>query len=161
MRLMTFILLLISSQAFCSKALVVEFVKVDKSERKLFLYSNGEVVKTYSVALGENEGPKKQEYDKKTPEGNYSLIEKKPNSKFHKAILISYPNKDDIANSKRNGVNPGGLIEIHGQYNSWWSRFDVLWQWKNWTDGCIALSNKDMDDLWNLVQIPTPIEITP
>ncbi len=161
MRLLAFACLVFSSIVFGAQPPIVDFLKVDKSERKMYLYSNGEIIKTFSVALGANAGPKTQENDRKTPEGKYTLIKKIADSQFHKAILISYPNKDDIASAKQRGVNPGGLIEIHGQYNSWWSGFNILWQWKNWTDGCIALTNKDMDIVWGLVNVPTAIEITP
>ena len=139
----------------------IDLVKVDKSDHTLSLISNGETIAIFHVALGGNPvGHKRQEGDRRTPEGHYLLDFKKPDSAFFRAIHISYPNEADEESAKRRGVRPGGAIMIHGQRNGlgWLSaasqRFD-------WTDGCIALSNKDMQIVWDLVNVPTPIEISP
>jgi murein L,D-transpeptidase YafK len=137
----------------------IDLVVVSKSKKKLFLYSKGNLINQFNVVFGSNlVGHKVQEGDKRTPEGDYILDYKKSNSSFYKAIHISYPNENDIENAKKLGVNPGGLIMIHGQPNGFgW--FSPILQLFNWTDGCIALSNKDMDIVWDLVKVGRPIKI--
>lgn len=137
----------------------VDGVLVDKSDRKLYLLSNGAVVAEYPVAFGANpDGHKRQEGDERTPEGNYRLDYKKEDSAFYKAIHISYPNQADRDAAAARGVDPGGLIMIHGQRNGlgWLSFFTQRF---NWTDGCIAVTNSEMDEIWDLVSIDTSIEI--
>jgi len=136
-------------------------VLVIKSESKLYLMKNGILLKKYHVAFGANpKGHKQQEGDERTPEGKYFLDYKKKNSSFYKAIHISYPNNEDKRRAKEKGVSPGGQIMIHGQKNDFgWLSF--ITQRFNWTDGCIAVSNDDMDEIWNAVDIGTPIEIKP
>ena len=139
----------------------VDLVFVDKSDAKMQLMLKGETVKAYSVVFGANPtGHKEKEGDERTPEGKYILDYKKADSSFHKAIHISYPNEEDKARAKENGLNPGGLIMIHGQRNGlgWLS---WVTQWFNWTDGCIAVTNAQMDEIWELVDVGTPIEIVP
>ena len=139
----------------------VDYVLVNKSEQKMYLLSGGKRLKEYHVVFGANpKGHKQQEGDQRTPEGKYVLDYKKSNSAFHKAIHISYPNDKDKARAKKKGVNPGGLIMIHGQKNGlgWLS---WLSQNFNWTDGCIAVTNEEMDEIWKLVKVGTPIEIQP
>lgn len=159
MKIFLYILLLsffINAQTFA------DFVLVDKSDRKLYLYSNGKVIKIFNVSFGGDiKGPKVKKGDKKTPEGIYYLDYKNPRSRFYKSIHISYPNKKDRQKAKELGVDPGGDIMIHGQVAS---RGDPMIWFKtvgNWTAGCIALSNKDMDELWKLIKIPTKIKIQP
>ena len=139
----------------------IDSVLVIKSISKMYLISKGERIKEYSIALGGNtKGHKQQEGDKKTPEGKYFLDYKKSDSSFYKAIHISYPNEKDIARADEEGVNPGGLIMIHGQKNGFgWLSW--LSQRFNWTNGCIAVTNSDMDEIWSLVETETPIEIRP
>jgi murein L,D-transpeptidase YafK len=139
----------------------VDFVRVDKSERTLYLLSGKNVVAHFPVVLGGAPvGPKQREGDKRTPEGRYVLDLKKQDSAFFRAIHISYPNAGDLSRAKQQGVDPGSAIMIHGQTNGLgWLSF--LSQRLDWTNGCIALSNEDMQQVWNLVQVPTPIEITP
>ena len=140
----------------------VDLVVVKKSKRKLYLYSNGKIVKEYNIKLGGNPvGPKVKEGDKKTPEGEYLLDYKNPKSRFYKSIHISYPNKKDIQKAKELGVKPGGNIMIHGQVNSRGDPMIFFKTTSNWTASCMALSNKDMDELWNLIKISTPIKIEP
>ena len=148
---------LLYSAAIATEA--VDSVLVDKSDRKLYLLTDGAVVAEYSVAFGANpRGHKQQEGDERTPEGNYVLDYKKADSAFHKAIHISYPNDADRRAAAATGVDPGGLIMIHGQRNGLgWLSFAT--QRFNWTDGCIAVSNREMDEIWNLVATDTPIEI--
>ena len=139
-----------------------DFVLVKKSDRKMYLYSNGKVIKEYKIDLGGNtKGAKTQEGDKKTPEGLYYLDYKNIRSRFYRSIHISYPNKQDIENAKKMGVKPGGAIMIHGQVPK--KGNSMLWFQTvgNWTAGCIAVSNRDMDEIWSLIKIPTQIKIEP
>ncbi|MEM7365789.1 MAG: L,D-transpeptidase family protein [Pseudomonadota bacterium] len=139
----------------------VDHVLVIKSERKLFLMSGDSIVRQYDIALGANPtGHKSQEGDEKTPEGLYELDYKKSDSSFYKAIHISYPNADDLAAAKEAGVDPGGLIMIHGQRNGFGWLAPVSQNF-DWTNGCIAVTNSEMDEVWNLVSVGTTIEIRP
>ena len=134
-------------------------VLVDKSDEKLYLLKDGTTIAEFSVAFGSNPvGHKQQEGDERTPEGHYLLDYKKSDSSFYKAIHISYPNNADRQAAAAKGVDPGGLIMIHGQRNRLgWLSF--ITQRFNWTDGCIAVTNGEMDQIWNSVAVNTPIEI--
>ncbi len=131
------------------------------NQKKMYLLSNGRRIKEYDVALGGNSvGHKQQEGDERTPEGKYILDYKKLDSSFYKAIHISYPSEADKKRAKANAVNPGGQIMIHGQKNGlgWMS---WLIQQFDWTNGCIAVTNTEIDEIWKLVKSGTPIEIQP
>ncbi len=138
-----------------------DFVLVVKSESKLYLKKNGEIFKSFDVVFGRNpKGHKQKQGDGRTPEGRYVLDYKKEDSSFYKAIHISYPNHSDKKKAQRKGVRPGGQIMIHGQKNGWgWLSF--FNQCFDWTEGCIALSNGDMDIIWDTVDVGTPIKIEP
>ena len=157
--LLTLLLLLFTNIVWAEAP--INLVRVLKSDHKLQLLTDGKVIQEFHVALGGSpKGHKRQEGDEKTPEGAYTLDYKKSDSAFHRAIHISYPNAKDIALAKTRGVNPGGQIMIHGQKNGLaWLSF--LNQRFNWTNGCIALSDEDMDSVWTLVTEGTPIEILP
>jgi murein L,D-transpeptidase YafK len=137
----------------------VDLVKVDKSERTMYLMEGDTIVKQYHVALGANpKGHKQQEGDEKTPEGVYILDYKKEDSTFYRAMHISYPNENDKANAKKLGVSPGWGIMVHGQRNRFgW--LALLSQRFDWTNGCIALTNSDMDEFMELVKVGTIIHI--
>ncbi|PWK68154.1 L,D-transpeptidase-like protein [Aminobacter sp. AP02] len=144
-----------------ARADVVDLVRVAKAERRLELVSGDRVVRSYAVALGANPiGHKRQQGDERTPEGRYVLDWRNPGSAFSKSIHISYPNADDQAAAKRAGVDPGGMIMIHGQPNGygWWS---WLVQMFDWTNGCIAVTDEEMAEIWHMVEDGTPIEINP
>ena len=147
--------------ARCKKLPKADLVIVDKTKRKLYLLKNNIVFRIYHISLGGNpKGHKVQEGDQKTPEGEYILDYKNPNSSFYKAIHISYPNKKDIKRAKELGVSPGGFIMIHGQKNHFgWLSF--LTQKFDWTNGCIAVSNEDMKEILQSIKTPTPIRILP
>jgi murein L,D-transpeptidase YafK len=136
-------------------------VVVNKSESKLYLITNGKVLREYRVAFGANpKGHKQQEGDERTPEGKYVIDYKKKNSDFYRSMHISYPNARDKQRAKEAGVNPGGFIMIHGQKNGFgWLSW--ITQHFNWTDGCIAVSNAAMDEIWEAVSVGTPIIINP
>jgi murein L,D-transpeptidase YafK len=134
---------------------------VFKSKRELLAYTNGQLVKTYSISLGRNpSGDKEFEGDKKTPEGLYYINNKNQNSGYHKNLGISYPNKDDIKQAKLIGKPAGGDIKIHGLRNGV-GFIGKLHRWFDWTLGCIALTNNEVDELYQAVEIGTPIEIYP
>ncbi|TIV98820.1 MAG: hypothetical protein E5V85_09940 [Mesorhizobium sp.] len=138
----------------------VNLVRVEKSNRQLQLIGDGgRVLRSYDIALGgEPIGHKQQEGDERTPEGRYVLDWRNANSADHKSIHISYPNADDLAAAKARGVDPGGLIMIHGMPNGFgWLGW--LLQLVDWTDGCIAVTNPEMDEIWAMVANGTPIEI--
>ena len=138
-----------------------DFVLVIKSKSRLYLMRKGEAFASFYVTFGTNpKGHKQQQGDGRTPEGRYTLGYKNSNSKFYKSIHISYPNATDRKNAKKRGVDPGGAIMIHGQRNKWgW--LSPIAQLFNWTNGCIALSDKNMDAVWKAVNVGTPIEIKP
>ena len=161
MKIFTVLILLLSNLAFAVELPKAELVLVKKSERKMYLIKNDKPFREYKVAFGANpEGHKQQEGDERTPEGQYILDYKKSDSAFYKAIHISYPNEQDKKRAKEKGVNPGGLIMIHGQKNGFgW--FGFITQSFNWTDGCIAVKNIEMDEIWKSVNIGTPIIIEP
>lgn len=134
---------------------------VVKSERRLYLLRDGQVLKSYKVALGRQpKGTKVYEGDGRTPEGAYSVAAFNPASQFYRAIRVSYPNEHDRARAQALGVPAGGLIMIHGlaperrQYGA------DHWLF-NWTNGCIAVTDREMDEIWERVEIGTPIEIRP
>lgn len=136
-------------------------ILVEKGKRKLHLLRDGEAFKTYDIALGVAPvGDKVQEGDQKTPEGVYLMDKRNPNSDYFLSIHISYPNTRERQEASLKGVEPGGQIMIHGQPNAptysaaYYSRED-------WTNGCIAVSNSDMIDIWLMTPNNVPIEIRP
>lgn len=137
------------------------FVYVDKSEREMFVFAGRELLLHYRVALGRAPlGHKQQEGDRRTPEGRYVLDWKNPNSRYHRSIHVSYPNAADRRNARDRGVSLGGDIMIHGQPNRSPLPAAQL-QAFDWTDGCIALTDEQMDALWKLIDTPVPILIVP
>ena len=139
-----------------------DYVVVKKAERKLYLYRGTEVLKTYRIALGKQpDGHKVREGDSRTPEGIYILDWRNPNSKFYRSMHISYPSKTDYRDARERGDSPGGAIMIHGQPSSWVEKTKLLFNQDDWTEGCIAVQNHEMDEIWNAVDDGTPIEIIP
>lgn len=141
----------------------VDRVLVKKSERTMELHKDGAVYRTYRISLGDQpRGHKFQEGDERTPEGNYVLDWRNPNSSFYKSIHVSYPNDLDRTVARSLGVSPGGMIMIHGLPN-WLSspRLAEEYRRTDWTDGCIAVGNEEMDEIWRLVRDGTPITILP
>lgn len=140
---------------------MADTVVVYKSERKLVLFSNGRIIRHYSISLGQNPiGHKQQLGDSRTPEGKYHIDYRNSKSRFFLSLHISYPNENDRARARRNGVNPGGDIFIHGLPNGQGS-MSSLYKNIDWTDGCIAVSNRDMREIWRLVKNNTSIIINP
>ena len=125
------------------------------------VFSDGAPVKTYRIALGfEPVGPKRRQGDGKTPEGIYRISARIPQSKFHRALLISYPNFMDAEQARRRGLPPGGNIEIHG-LPGWMGWVGSAHALMDWTDGCIGVTNQEIEELWNLVPNGTLVEIKP
>jgi murein L,D-transpeptidase YafK len=144
-----------------ASVLVPDRILVLKSERKLFLMAGDAIVKTVDISLGlMPEGPKRREGDFKTPEGTYYLESKNSSSDYFLSLKVSYPSPDDRARARQMGVDPGGMIMIHGLPNV--PKYDEgMYAGWDWTDGCIAVSNSDMVDLWRLTSVSMPIEIQP
>lgn len=140
---------------------VIEKVLVLKSAHQLQLINDGKPIKTYRISLGKNpRGPKLMEGDKRTPEGFYWIDWRKTSNNFNLAMHISYPNITDSARARREGVAPGGMIMIHGTPDTEDTPED-LFHTLDWTDGCVAMRNRDMREVWNLVPDGTMIEIRP
>jgi murein L,D-transpeptidase YafK len=140
---------------------MVDLVVVRKSARSLQLMRAGRVVKSYRIALGrEPAGPKRQEGDGRTPEGVYTLDWRNANSAFHRSIHVSYPRAGDDDHALRWGVSAGGLIMLHGLPNGVPAE-RVGHPEVDWTDGCIALTNDEIDEIWSLVEDGTTIIIYP
>jgi murein L,D-transpeptidase YafK len=158
---LTAIILGLSVTSAASARIHVDRVVVYKQQRKLVLLSGMREVKCYRIALGgEPVGRKTRQGDHRTPEGVYVLDSRNANSRFHKAFHISYPNAKDREAAQKLGANPGGDIMLHGlpkQYG-WLGKAHTL---HDWTDGCIAVTNEEMDELWKLISVGTTIEIKP
>ena len=136
-------------------------VLVRKGERKLYLLRGEDVLRTYKVALGARpDGHKQFEGDYRTPEGKYRLTRRNPNSEFFLSIQIDYPNDHDLARARRQGLKPGGAIMIHGQPNTPRKSRDYYTN-VDWTEGCIAVANSDMVEIWLMTPDNAPIEILP
>jgi murein L,D-transpeptidase YafK len=149
-----------------SSAAVADFpladqVIVDKSKRELYLLKDGDIFRTFQIALGIRPvGAKQREGDFKTPEGKYTLDVRNPNSEFFLSIHVSYPSAVDRSDANASGVAPGGAIMIHGQPNVP-TKSEAYYRTQDWTNGCIALSNSDMIDVWLMTGDNTAIEIRP
>ncbi|WP_319371701.1 L,D-transpeptidase family protein [uncultured Ilyobacter sp.] len=133
----------------------IDLVRVDKSSRKMFLMAGPQVVKVYKIYLGKNPVGHKEKFgDNKTPEGVYILDYKNNKSIYHKSIHISYPNEKDRVTAAEKGWDPGGGITIHGQ-------IDNSQKGEYWTEGCIGVTNEDMDEIWIFLDLPVTIIIEP
>ncbi len=155
------ILFLLQSAAYAGDFLVADKVVIDKTQRKLHLMKDGESFRTFDIALGiRPTGDKESEGDFRTPEGDYLLDMRNPNSDFFLSIHISYPNRQDSQQARAKGLPPGGAIMIHGQPNTP-KRSEAYYRTQDWTNGCIAVSNSDMIDIWLMTGNNTPIEILP
>ncbi len=137
----------------------IDRLVVLKSKRQLLAYSKGKLAKTYKISLGRQPiGAKEIEGDKRTPEGVYFINNKNANSGYHKNLGISYPDSEDLDNAKRMGKPAGGDVKIHGLRNhtGFISKFHRFF---DWTLGCVAVTDQEIDELYNAVAIGTPIEI--
>lgn len=140
---------------------VADEVVIEKGKRKLHLVKDGTPFRSFDIALGMiPEGHKEMEGDFRTPEGRYLLDMRNPNSEFFLSIHISYPNGEDVRKARTKGVDPGGAIMIHGLPNKP-TRSEAYYRTQDWTNGCIAVSNSDMIDIWLMTDNNTPVEIRP
>ncbi|MDG5748910.1 L,D-transpeptidase family protein [Qipengyuania sp. XHP0207] len=139
---------------------VADFILIDKSDRMLWVYQGANVIRTYrGLQFGDQPlGHKQFEGDERTPEGRYTIAYGNPQSSYFLSLFIDYPNAADRAYAEARGRSPGGLIFIHGQPNGLPDDQRIA---GDWTDGCIALSNSEIAELWSLVPDGTPIEIRP
>ena len=155
------IVLLLPGLMQASEFPVADRVVIEKGARQLHLIQDGKAIRTYKIALGIRPvGDKKREGDFKTPEGKYYLDARNPNSDYFLSIHISYPDPMDRREAGEMGVDPGGAIMIHGQPNDP-TRSETYYRTQDWTNGCIAVSNSDMIDIWLMTGENTPIEIRP
>jgi murein L,D-transpeptidase YafK len=155
------ILLLPGWSATANDFPVADLVVVEKANRQLHLVKDGEIFRTFKIALGMMPvGHKQKEGDFRTPEGRYFLDMRNPNSEFFLSIHVSYPDAHDLREARARGVDPGGAIMIHGQPNVP-TRSETYYRTRDWTNGCVAVSNSDMIDIWLMTGENTPIEIRP
>ena len=139
----------------------VDSIVVVKRFRKMYAFGDGKLLKVYRVALGEHPvGAKHFEGDRKTPEGIYHITQRNPNSTYHKSLRISYPNDNDRRYARAHGQSTGGDVMVHGQPNGKESD-DETWVTQDWTWGCIAVFNRDIDELYRFVKIGAVINILP
>lgn len=140
----------------------IDYLVINKNKRELLVFNNNDkLLKKYKIALGfEPKGKKEFQGDGKTPEGTYFINDKNPNSIAYKNLGISYPNLEDLKNSKSHGKPVGGDIKIHGLMKKW-TRFGRLHRFIDWTGGCIAVTNSEIDELYKNVPIGTKIIINP
>ncbi|MEA2339897.1 MAG: hypothetical protein QOE82_3904 [Thermoanaerobaculia bacterium] len=142
-------------------ALQADRIVIQKAARQLTLLRNGRPLRSYHVSLGSNpKGAKEREGDGKTPEGIYTIDSRNAYSKYHLALHVSYPNAADRLRSRRLHVRPGGEIMIHGTPNRW-RGLRVIFQHTDWTAGCIAVSDTEIEEIWKLVPNGTVVEIRP
>ncbi len=136
-------------------------IVIEKSKRTLNLMSGNTVLKTYKVALGgQPVGAKQRQGDHKTPEGIYVVDRKNPASLFHRALHISYPNAQDRENARKLHASPGGDVEIH-RIGAKYGYLGAAHRLTDWTDGCIAVTNEEINEIWPLVPVGTTVEIKP
>jgi murein L,D-transpeptidase YafK len=136
-------------------------IVIEKSKRTMTLLSGERVLKIYKIALGTVPvGPKRTEGDHKTPEGTYVIDSRNSRSQFHLALHISYPNSEDQQRARSLRVRPGGAIMIHGLPKAF-AYLGSLHRQTDWTDGCVAVTNAEIDEIWKLVPVGTKVEIRP
>jgi len=144
-----------------ASSLMADRILIEKGARRLFLLSRGQVIAEYPVKLGLSpKGHKQHEGDFRTPEGVYHLSRRNPRSEFFLSVEVSYPSESDRARARAEGLPPGGLIMIHGQPNVP-RKPPEYYATRDWTDGCIAVSNAAMVDIWQRTRLGIPIEIRP
>lgn len=136
-------------------------ILVLKAERRLLLLQGTQTLREYKIALGSSPvGPKEVQGDGKTPEGRYLIDYRNPRSQFHLSLHISYPSPADTARAQKRGAHPGGMIMIHGLGKDA-GHIGALHRMTDWTQGCIAVTNEEIEEIWRLVPDGTPIDIQP
>lgn len=147
--------------AIKSNSAKIDSILIKKADRQMFLLKDGNIIHQYKIALGNNPvGPKRCEGDGKTPEGNYIINSVNPYSSYHLSLRLNYPNQEDKLQAMELGCPPGGDIMIHGQPNRvpFFGKFQSL---IDWTQGCIAVDNSEIREIWQLVGLRTPVTIEP
>ncbi|MGC9351124.1 MAG: L,D-transpeptidase family protein [Sulfurovum sp.] len=152
----------LASGAEIDESLLGDKIVVYKEKHILYLYRKGKLVETFRISLGKNgtKGDKISKGDYRTPIGSYTIVRKKCDNRLYRSLMISYPNKKDIMEAKQRGMDPGGYITIHGQPK--WNadgRGDKYTLAYDWTEGCIAVTNRAMDILWKSIKNGAKIEI--
>ena len=143
-----------AAPALAPKTEQADAIRVFKSIRRMELLRDGKVLRSYRVALGDAPvGHKREQGDERTPAGDYRISYRNAQSRFHLSLRVSYPNEADRAQARKRGVDPGGDIMIHGSTPPGYAR--------DWTDGCIAVTNAQIEEIWRLVPVGTPIHIEP
>lgn len=156
-----FVCLFVLVQAQAAGKLQADRILVIKSARTMTLFSGTKVLKTYKVALGGAPvGPKRVEGDHRTPEGIYTIDAKNQQSRFHLSLHISYPSAADREQARKLGAKPGGAIMIHGLPPAF-AYLGALHRQTDWTDGCVAVTNTEIEEIWKLVPVGTRVEIRP
>lgn len=161
--LLTFLIVFFSNQTPVLKHSLptITYILVEKRERKMTIFHDNQAIKSYKIALGAQPiGAKHQEGDNKTPEGFYKIFSKNNKSKFHLSLKISYPNKNDIHYALTKNLACGGDLMIHGVGKGfeWLGKMHAFF---DWTKGCIAVSNAEIEEIYNLTPLGTPVEIRP
>lgn len=139
----------------------ITHILVEKSQRKMTVYHNHQPIKEYRIALGfQPIGTKQYQGDGKTPEGNYRIVSKNTESRFHLSLKISYPNENDVKQANSKNLNPGNNIMLHGLGKGlgWFGKLHVF---KDWTLGCVAVTNAEIEEIYKATSIGTPVEIKP
>jgi murein L,D-transpeptidase YafK len=154
-------LILAVSLSAASSADRADRLIVNKSKRELVLLTDGKVIRSYKIALGRNPvGQKQRQGDSKTPEGAYTISGRNSSSAYHRSLRISYPNAADRDGARQLGVAPGGDIMIHGLPNGR-GFIGAAHRLIDWTDGCVAVTDAEIEEIWRLVPDGTPIQINP
>ena len=155
----TLLVLAFLAQARAADKPVADRIVIVKSTRTMTLFHGERFLKTYKVALGSLPvGPKHIQGDHKTPEGNYTIVSRNEHSQFHLALRISYPNAADRARARQLHASPGGDIMIHGLPNGF---SDAQYRRTDWTDGCVSVTNAEIEEIWRLAPVGTRVEIRP
>jgi murein L,D-transpeptidase YafK len=149
-------------QQVLTKGTKIDHLLVKKSDKTMEAYFSGHLIKTYKISIGKNpKGHKVFEGDNKTPEGIYLINDRNPKSGYHKNLGVSYPNENDKASAKKIGRNPGGDIKIHGLPNGVFALFNKFHRFFGATNGCIMVTNAEVDELYTSVIPNAKIEIRP
>ena len=137
----------------------VDRILVDKSDRRLFLFQDGRIVRAYNVSLGfAPEGDKEREGDGRTPEGLFRIDRRNDQSRYHLSLGLDYPHPEDRERAEAGGYSPGGDIFLHGQPEGIEGRLRL---WGDWTAGCVALANVHIEEIWRVAPLGTEVEIRP
>ncbi len=140
---------------------IIDFIHIEKQKRQMTVFYRDKAPKTYRIALGFSPlGPKEAMGDGKTPEGVYTITYKNPDSQFYRSLKLSYPAQKDWQRANRKGVHPGSDIMIHGVS----PRFAKIGKWhaiKDWTLGCIAVTNEEIDEIYHIAEVGTKVKISP